>query len=208
MANLIHIVGIGPGNPDYITPIAQRVIEEADVLVGGERNLELFQELNKQTFIIGNNLKEVVNFIKLNYLNNKIAVLASGDPGMFGILNYLKGYFQEEELEVIPGISSIQLAAAKVKLPWHDGILASIHGRELEQVINLIRNNNKVIVLTDDKNTPQVLGEKLVQEGVVDKRVYLCSYLSYPQEEIIKTSVRELADLTKEYIHCVVIFVD
>lgn len=208
MADLIYIVGIGPGHPDYITPIAQKIIKEADILVGGERNLEIFQGLNKQVYIVKNNLKEIIEFIKQNYKNKKVVVIASGDPGMFGILNYFKYHFADEELEVIPGISSIQLAAAKTKVSWHDSILASIHGRDIEQVVELINSNSKVLVLTDDKNTPQVLGQRLLMRGTLDKTVYICSYLSYFQEEIISTTIDELANLSKEYIHCVVIFVD
>lgn len=208
MADLIHIVGIGPGSPDYITPIAQKIIQGADILIGGERNLEIFRGFNKEEFIIKNNLKVVTEFIKLNYQRKKIAVIASGDPGMFGILSYFKKYFKDDELEVIPGISSIQLAAAKTKISWHDGILASIHGRDIEKVVDLITANPKVIVLTDDKNTPQVLGQKLLSGNCPDKLVYICSYLSYPQEEIIATTIDGLVDIAKEYIHCVVIFVD
>jgi cobalt-precorrin-7 (C5)-methyltransferase len=212
MANLIYIVGIGPGNPDYIPPIAYKVIKNADVLVGGERNLAIFQELIaedcKETYPIKNNLKEVVTYIKELDHEKKVAVIASGDPGMFGILNYFKHYFSKEELEIIPGISSIQLGAAKAKVSWHDAVLASVHGRPIEDVINLINHHPKVMILTDDNNSPRQLGLALTARGMNNKKVIVGSYLSYPQEEVIETTIEGLSRLAAEYMHCVVIFID
>nr|MDA8235559.1 precorrin-6y C5,15-methyltransferase (decarboxylating) subunit CbiE [Clostridia bacterium] len=128
MARPVYVVGIGPGALEYITPAAMEIIREADVLVAGERTLNQFLGLDKLTFPIKNNLAEMIGFIQEHRVEKNVAVLASGDPGMFGIINYLRKHFATGDLQVIPGISSMQLACARLGISWHDGLLASTHG--------------------------------------------------------------------------------
>lgn len=183
----VNIVGIGPGDKKYLTIQAIEVIRSADYLVGGIRHLELFKENHHQTFAIKNNLSEVLTFIKSSYDKGSLVVLASGDPGFYGILNFLSLHFSKDELEVIPGISSIQLACSKLSLPWHDACLTSVHGRPIKNLLNFL-HYEKIVLLTDTKNTPEAVAEFILMHQQ-NRKVYICEHLSTKDEKIVETTL-------------------
>ena len=93
MNRKIYIIGIGPGNREYILPAANKLIESSDVLIGGRRNIHIFDYLAKETLEISNNLEEVCSYIADNLNTKKIGVLVTGDPGLYSMLKFLKaGY--------------------------------------------------------------------------------------------------------------------
>lgn len=189
----INVVGVGPGGPDYLVPAARRAVEEARVLVGGERNLALFDTSGQETFVVKNNLAEMVQYLKKKKDHAKVAVLASGDPGLFGILSYLRKHFGPEELKVIPGISSAQYACARLALPWQDAVLVSTHGRDLAALVAEVSRHGKVVALAGPGEPPSRLARAIVEAGIKEKIIYICSELSYPQEEIRSYSLAALA---------------
>ena len=86
-------------------------------------------------------------------------VLASGDPGFFGIVRALR----ERGLgcEVLPATSSIALAFARAGLPWDDAVVVSAHGRDLRAAVNVCRAYPKVAVLTGPGQGPAEIGAAL-----------------------------------------------
>jgi len=122
----IYIAGIGPGNIDLVTPAAMKAIEDCDVLIGGRRNLELFDCLMKEKVEITSDLEPVCTYILGNAGRKKITVLATGDPGIFSISEFLKRRLPDVKLEIIPGISSFQYLCSRIGISWHDkGIYTS-----------------------------------------------------------------------------------
>lgn len=189
----IDVVGVGPGSVEYITREAMKAVEKADVVVGGERNLAAFENITADKFIIKNNLPEMLRFIKNKKIQNKkVAILATGDPGMFGILFYLKDHFKEDEINVIPGISTVQFAFARLGMPWQDAVAVSTHGRDRAEFVNAVRQNKKVAVLPGPGEPPVSLAGALQEAGIKNKKIYICSELSYPHEKISSFSLEEL----------------
>lgn len=189
MANPIRVIGVGPGSPEFITPAALDQINHCDILIGGERVLKPFETLGKEKFIIKNNLKEMAGFIKEKYHNQSIVVLASGDPSFYGILEFLKRNFNKNELSVLPGISSVQLACARLCISWHDAAFFSLHGRNTEGLHFLVNTYSKVIVLTDPDNSPALIAQRLLSDGVMEKKIYVCENLSYEDERITEWDI-------------------
>lgn len=191
----IEVIGIGPGSIEYLTPIAKQAIESAGVLVGGKRLLETFDNQGKLTFPITNNLPEVLDFIN-RHRQEKVAVLASGDPGFYGILTFLRKHFSPQELTVIPGVSSVQLACAKLALPWQDARLVSVHGRELAPLLGVFQESAKIVVLTDNQTTPAQLARYLTQHNLGQRNMAVCANLGYEDETIISGKVEELLEVS------------
>lgn len=79
---------------------------------------------------------------------NPVVVLASGDPGFFGIVRVLAERFGAQALDVRPGVSSVAAAFSRVGLPWDDAVVVSAHGRDLRTAVNVCRARPKVAVLT------------------------------------------------------------
>ncbi|MFQ5975355.1 MAG: precorrin-6y C5,15-methyltransferase (decarboxylating) subunit CbiE [Candidatus Hydrothermarchaeales archaeon] len=201
----IAVIGVGPGSSEYLTPIAKKAVEKAEVVIGGKRQLLLFPD-KKQTKVIGKDLDEVLKFIKKNR-DKKIAVLTSGDPGFFSILGLILENFPKEEIEVIPGISSMQLGFAKAKMAWHDAEFISLHGRGTGELLNKAKNHRKLAILTDEHMPPNSIAALLLDKGINDRAVAVCEGLSQPTERVVKSSLK---DISKESFseNCVMVIFD
>lgn len=204
----LNVVGIGPGSKGYVLPEALKAIENAKVLVGGKRALDGFAKDNQRCITIGANLKIVIDEIKSELLHTDVVVMVSGDPGFHSMLVRLKKEFNDEQIKVVPGISSLQLAFARLNLPWQEASLLSMHGKEQPKEKILYEKNKKLGLLTDSINTPAVIAEKLLDAGWPhESKGYVCANLSYPDEKI---ETFTLEDMLKagSYNNCVVVVTD
>lgn len=185
----IKVVGTGPGHEDYLLPVARKAVRECDCLFGAEKALGLFAHLGKPAYPLDKNIARLVPQLKNLRQKYRVAVLVSGDPGFYSLLAFLKKHFSRAELEVIPGISSVQLAFARIKETWQDARFSSVHGRTLEKLPEEIRPGQTVAVLTGGKNTPGAVARFLAGKIPGDPRVILCTGLSGPEETIIETKL-------------------
>lgn len=184
---MIYIVGIGPGNPKYIIPLAVEVMEKVDIIIGYERAIESTSNINVGKVVV-KTLKEIMDYISKNTDKN-IAIIASGDPCFYGITNYIKSNFSGE-IEIVPGISSFQYLMCKLQKPWQNAYLGSMHGRQ-EEFIEIVGQNKTSVWLTDKSNSPQALCKRLYENNI-KVSVYVGEELSYPQERIVKGTVEQI----------------
>lgn len=194
MENQIYILGIGPGSKEYMLPIVERLASESDVLIGGRRALDLFSQLDKEELVIKADLERILNYIQDNYQQKQIAVLVSGDPGLYSMLNYLSKHFSRDQLRVVPGISSLQLGFAEAKLVWQDAEITSLHGRERSELLELVQKEDKVGFFTDHKFPPNEIAQYLLDNGVQDRKAFVGERLSYEDERIIDGDLEEIVD--------------
>lgn len=195
--NKVYVLGIGPGNKDYLLKKTEKIIEEMDVLIGGSRALETFAEEKAEKIKIEIPLVKIKNYIVANYEKKKIAVLVSGDPGLYSLLNYLKREINRDILEVIPGISSLQLAASRIKICWNDMQITSLHGKDnKEELLILLKKEAKVGFFTDNKFPPAKIAEFLLENKIKDKIICVFENLSYADEKITVGSAEEIKKIS------------
>ena len=188
--NKIIIAGIGPGSLDYISPAAMRAIKSAKILIGGRRALNQFSIEGQITFPITADIPAVIEFIKENIQNNNVVVMASGDPGYYSILDTIRREFPTEILEVIPSISAMQLAFAKLALSWHHANLLSFHGRRPSDEELKFKENKIIGMLTDGNYNSHTIPKILLSLGwSKNSKIAICSRLSYDDEKIIETTL-------------------
>lgn len=192
---MIYIIGIGISGMDSLANMALEIIENSDVLFGGERQLSYFSDFKGERFAVKSNLKDVVAKIKENK-GGKITVLASGDPGFYGIADYLLKNLPKKDIEIIPNISSMQWAFAKIKETWHDAVIVSSHGRNIERIIEAARHNNKIGIFTSSGDEPKRIAEALLNDGLADFNAYICEDLGSPTEKITACSLDEVRQKT------------
>ena len=106
-------------------------------------------------------------------------VLASGDPGFFGIVRALRD--RGLEYVVLPATSSVAQAFARAGLPWDDAVVVSAHGRELRAAVNVCRAHPKVAVLTGPGQGPAEIGAALAGWP---RRLLVAEDLGAPGERI------------------------
>lgn len=180
----IHVLGMGPGNKEFIAPYVLTCIYDADILIGGKRHFREIEEesKNKEKAYITSDLLGLVKYIKENS-DKKIAVLVSGDPGFYSFLVFLKKHFTKEELVVIPGLSSMQYMFCKIGLPWQDAVIKSLHGKVFD-FVKALKEEGLVGMLTDSNTTPQYIAKELVSHGFGETMMYVGEELSYEKEKI------------------------
>ena len=196
MSNKLYIIGVGPGAKEFIHPASGKIIQESDVIIGGKRNLELFSGLNKEQIIIGNNLEQICEYITQNAEGKKIAVLATGDPGLYSIMQFLNSRLKNIEIEVIPGISSLQYLCGKLKMNWDDIAITSLHGREWNDLASIINNSKKLAIFAGGEFTPDNICRRLADGKVRNVIITVGENLSYPDERVIRGTPEELAAMS------------
>ena len=197
MTHKIIVVGIGPGDPAYLLPKAQKIIENARIIVGGRRALADYSHSGARECAIGADIPGVLAFIREALAEDDVVVMVSGDPGYYSLLDALRRTFPIGQIEVVPGISSLQLAFARLALPWHNARLLSFHGREPLET-ELVRTDGAVLgMLTDGRNNSQTIAVRLLACGWRENdRMYVCTRLSYEDEKIIETTLGAAKDDT------------
>ena len=190
MTHKIIVVGIGPGDPAYLLPKAQKMIEKARILVGGRRALADYSHSGARECAIGADIPGVLAFIREALAEDDVVVMVSGDPGYYSLLDALRRTFPIGQIEVIPGISSLQLAFARLALPWHNARLLSFHGREPLET-ELVRTEGAVLgMLTDGRSNSQTIAARLLSCGWREGDImYVCTRLSYADERVIETTL-------------------
>lgn len=203
--NKIFIVGIGPGDKSYITPAALEKILAAKFLLGGRRALKDFSTPAQEIFAITADLEAAINFIREKILLDNVVIMVSGDPGYYSMLDLIRKKFSPEIIEVIPSISAMQLAFAKLSLPWHNATLLSFHGRRPADD-DLKFSPQKILGLLTDANFNSATISKILLglDWAENSNLAICSRLSYADEKIILTTLAQ-AVISEPVKHCILI---
>lgn len=161
----------------------KKAIEEAEYIIAFGRVGESLKSMEKE-FIKVKRVDEVIDYISKH---EDVLLLASGDPCFYGITDFLKSkniYIER----IMPGISSFQYMMTKLKKSWQGAQLLSFHGRE--EGLDKVKNNRLSIILTDDKNPPSQISQRLKALDAKG-RIYAGYNLSYDDERIIEAEIGE-----------------
>lgn len=177
---MLLVIGIGPGRPEWLPPAIVELVKNCEILIGGSRALKLFSDFTGRQYSLSGDLSSSVEVIRNALLEEKIVgVLVSGDPGFFSFLPRLKKEFPDERIDVYPGISSLQFAFARAGLAWQEATFASVHGRELSVLPQVI--TRPTAVLTGGENTPQKIAQLYLERGY-NPLISIGNSLAYPEE--------------------------
>ena len=212
MENKFYIIGIGPGSSEYLTKKAVDTVKTSDYTVGSTRAIDLFDDVNnKIAFNVKDLLDKLQKGVDLAIEGNTVSILSTGDPGFSGVLNTVlrianEKNFPEEKIEVIPGISSLQLAAARNHIQWDNANVMTFHGREnIEDILKVINNGKTTIALPSKKVRDMV--QFLLDNGVDEHReVVVCERLSYDDEKIVRSTLKDIANSEFTYMCIMVIY--
>lgn len=191
----IAIVGCGPGSVEYLTDAARAVVARAEVLVGNGRLLELFPEHSGRRIAVGGEIAALLDTIgELVAAGRSIAVLVSGDPGLYSLASLVLKRFGRTECEVIPGISSVQIAFARLGLDWADARILSAHGRTPQVTPEELSQSDKIAILAGTRDALQWAAQLASRMGT-SHVAFLCENLTLPDERIQSLTPEELASV-------------
>ena len=192
--NQIKIIGMGMSKKSLPSAYLW-MITNADILVGGQRHLNQFDSYHCKKKVINKDLPKLVSYLKDHSKTNKIVVLASGDPLFFGIGGYLIKALGPENIEVFPNISTVAAAFAKIKEPWQEAKVVSLHGRNTKAtLIRTLYNGDVIAVYTDQEKTPAWLAHFLMANDLTDFNLCVLECLGSVNERVEWYSLTQAAE--------------
>ena len=186
----VFIIGVGPGSHDLFTLRARTVIEECDAVIGAS---SVTETINTRKPVYNEYLPAAVRSVLDEHSAvRKAAVVMRGDTGFYSGTKKLLGELDGYSVEIIPGISSVSLFAARLGVSWEDAKMTSLHGREGNIAVT-VAGNRKCFVLCGGSNTPEQICRRLCEYGFGDLDAAVGEKLSYSDEAVTRGTVSELS---------------
>lgn len=189
----IMILGCGPGAPEYMADAVRQAAARADVLIGSRRLLAMFPEHpGRQEADVCKVDNVMADIGSTRMAGRSVAVLVSGDPGLYSLARNITARFGRENCEVVPGISSLQVAFARLGLDWADARWISAHGRTPEIPLDELARWDKMAVLAGSRDAI-AWAARAAETLQASHAVFLCENLTLPEERVREMTPGQLA---------------
>ena len=187
-ARWLSIVGIGEDGVEGLSPVAQKLLASAELVVGGKRHLGLAKMLIRGRMLawpspIGDALPEIER-----HSGRPVVVLASGDPFHYGVGDLLLRSISAAEMLCLPNTSAFSLAAARLGWSLQDVALVSLHGRALEGIVRHLQPGARILALSWDGETPAKLATFLTERGMGSSELTVLEAMGGPSERVRATT--------------------
>jgi len=193
----VHVIGLGVDLRDLSLVISKR-IESADVLIGGNRLLDIFRDHTALKVSIGSPLEDVIERINQEMKTDReIVVLTDGDPLFYGFGKRLIEALGREMVVFHPNVTTLQVAASRLKIPWHDIQTVSLHGRkDIRPLLAALVRNDRVAVFTDPDFHPAKIADELIRKGIDAFDMYVFEDLGTESEKVRCFELEDAAKMT------------
>ena len=180
----LSIIGIGEDGVAGLSSVAQRLVSDAELVLGGKRHLALADSLIRGRRLswpspIGEVLPEIEK-----HRGRPVAVLASGDPFHYGVGDMLMRVIRSEETLCLPQPSAFGLAASQLGWSQQEVSLVSLHGRVLEGIVRYLQPGARILALSWDGETPAKLAAFLTARGMGESIMTVLEHLGGPKERV------------------------
>jgi len=202
----LHIVGIGEDGLAGLTAVTRSIVEEAEIIIGGDRHHKLSNKIKAERLSWPSPFNALIE--KLYALKGrKVVVLATGDPLWFSVGARISKNFKSSELIFHPHISAFQMASARMGWSLADVETLTTHGRPVEQIIPFIQPNQKLIILTTGSKTPLEVARLLNDRGFEKSEMTVVSSLGGAGEKrfdgLSAEWVYEVPDFNTLMVNCI-----
>jgi precorrin-6Y C5,15-methyltransferase (decarboxylating) len=211
--NKLAVIGIGYRPLDGP---ARDILLKSGIILASGRLLDVFGKYNeyeqlKDRITVINNVEEIFAFIRTHLGDDRqISLLASGDPLFFGIGRLAVLEFGADRVEIFPDLSCIQIAFSRIREPWDDAFLMSLHGgpypgkrrltkHRINDIPGILERHRKIAILTDRENNPSMIASLLNASPAASSSapyIYVCEKLGYSDERIIGGTPAEISRMS------------
>ncbi len=190
----VHIIGVGSDGLAGLTARARDLLSSAEVVFGSDNALALVPELRAERRQLGPDLPGAVAALSEFFQRpRKGVILATGDPLFYGVARYLCDRLGKDHFEVIPHVSSMQLAFARIKESWEEAYLTNLASHPLGSVLDRIRTAETVGLFTSEQEGPPQVARELLARGIDYFRAYVCENLGGPDERVTQGELGDVA---------------
>ena len=199
---MIHIIGLGIGDISNLSEEARQTIPSCQLVIGSNRQQQLIKPLLADDIPVLHYPSPFAQLAQLlnQHKDKEVLLLASGDPLFFGIGAWLLKRFNRDQLQFYPNISSIQTAFSRIKQPWQQAKVISLHGRPLISIRPYLKNQRWYAILTDKNSQPKHIAQELQQQGFEQSKLWICEALGTDNEKIHQLNCKELLN-NKQNFH-------
>lgn len=215
LPNRVYFVGAGPGDPELLTVKAQKLLQQADVILYADSLIppQVLQWVRPEAEVLRSADKSLAAItaclIERVRAGRSVVRLQSGDPSLYSAIHEQMQALTEAEIpfEVIPGISAFQAAAARLNLELtipdlvQTLILTRINGRtyvpETEELASLAAHQASLCLYLSARHV-EVAAAKLLLHYPASTPVAVCFRVSWPDERIWVVPLSEMAALTQQ----------
>ena len=178
----VTVVGIGDDGWDGLTERARAALRQAPVIVGSARQLALLPDLGVRRQPLPSPL--LAQLDDLVAANPGLCLLASGDPMLHGLGATLARRLGTGRLRVLPAVSSVALACARLGWAEHEVDVVSLVSRPIEVVLPAVQPGARLLVLCRDGGTPNVLARLLADRGWGGSELMVLEHLGGEAEQV------------------------
>ena len=183
MSVWLTIIGIGEDGLEALPRALQTEIERAELIVGGERHLQMAAHARAEKKSWASPLSLTLDEI-WSRRGRPVVVLATGDPMHFGIGVSLAKRVPAEELAIHPHISAFSLAAARMRWPLADTECLTIHGRPLDVLAGAVAPDRRLLLLSHDGSSPAEVARRLSELGYGASMLTVLEHMGGKRERI------------------------
>jgi precorrin-6B C5,15-methyltransferase / cobalt-precorrin-6B C5,C15-methyltransferase len=182
----LSIIGISENGISGLNRVARSLLENAAVVVGGSRHLEMIPQSDRWEKLVWSSPIEssIQEIIRLR--GQSVCVLASGDPMCYGIGITLLRRISLEEMTIIPAPSSFSLACARLGWSLTEVELLSLCGRDPSVLKAFLYPHARLLILSADRHTPDIVAQILVDRGYSQSEITILEHLGGAKERIIR----------------------
>ena len=204
---VIEVVGIGEDGWDGLSPAARRIVQGADLLVGGDRHLDLVPDTGAERLAWPKPLTRAFDTLDSRSQDGAVVVLATGNPLWYGVANMLVRRFGAERVRVRPHASAFDLACARLGWSLADIDTLTLHGRPPALIQPAIQPGARLLGLSEGRDTPRQVAEILTRRGFGPSKLAVLEHLGGESERIVAGTAEswdpgKLADLNVLAVHC------
>jgi len=193
MNRWLTVIGIGDDGPAGLNAQARRLVDEAEVLVGGARHLAMVPADGRERLAWATPLEAQIDQL-IRMRGRRVCVLATGDPMWHGIGAMLAKHIPPAEMLVLPAPSAYSLAAARLGWPLAEVDAISLHGRPVDLVSAFLQPSRRIIALSEDGSTPAKAAALLLRRGYGQSRMTVLAHMGGPREEMRTAIAAEWGD--------------
>lgn len=207
MSTKITIIGIGDDGLEGLTRQARDLVASAGTLVGPASLVSKISRPEQEQIALSPDLEQAAKAID-SATRQPVVMLASGDPLFYGTARFLCDRLGKDRFEVLPHVSSMQLAFARVKESWDEAYLTNLATQTLDRVIERIRSAEKVGVFTTEESPPKALAQAMRDKGIEYFTFYVCENLGSRDERVTRGKASEIASQDFSPLNVVVLVRD
>jgi len=186
----VHIIGISDDGLEGLTSAARKLIDDAELLLCAEPALAADKRTARVE--IAADFENMVQRIA-DHPDHRIVILATGDPLFYGTARFLCDRLGKERFEVIPHVSTMQLAFARVKESWDEAYLTNMANQVLDRAVERIRSAEKVGLFTTEETPPAKVAQTLLDRQIDYFSAYVCENLGAPDERVTQGELSDVA---------------